>query len=253
MTSGPVSREQVLDELDFLTTVGHALIVEYVSVQCALGHDLQADEGGATTESGREAASGAASLAQGEMFRLQRLNSVLVAAGRSPQLGRAETISSDSVTETPLGPPSQAQLEGMLDREDAIARAVDERYARLRPAVTTDPVFDGALLDQLRSIIVDGTGHAAAWATVRGSLGTMAAADFLRATRRDAADATERRLLDVSDRNYRMIQTALQGQFGDPESFDSATFRALALTAMDSMDDINRLLVQRGLLPPFTL
>lgn len=40
--SGLLSREQVLDELDFLATVEHALIVEYLSVYCALGYDLDA-------------------------------------------------------------------------------------------------------------------------------------------------------------------------------------------------------------------
>ena len=36
----PVSRDQVLDEVEFLLTVEHALIVEYLSVRCALGYDL---------------------------------------------------------------------------------------------------------------------------------------------------------------------------------------------------------------------
>jgi hypothetical protein len=44
-SDGPLSREQVLDELEFLATVEHALIVECLSVHCALGHDLPADQG----------------------------------------------------------------------------------------------------------------------------------------------------------------------------------------------------------------
>jgi hypothetical protein len=57
MSSGePLTREQVLDELDFLATVEHALIVEFLSVQCALGHDLPADQGGATTKELRDLA-----------------------------------------------------------------------------------------------------------------------------------------------------------------------------------------------------
>jgi hypothetical protein len=35
----------VLRELVFLATVEHALIVEYLSVQCGLGHDLPAGAG----------------------------------------------------------------------------------------------------------------------------------------------------------------------------------------------------------------
>ena len=43
----PLNRDQILDELEYLATVEHALVVEYLSVFCALGHDLAAEEGGA--------------------------------------------------------------------------------------------------------------------------------------------------------------------------------------------------------------
>ena len=78
----PLSREEVLDELGFLATVEHALVVEYLSVFCALGHDLEADEGGATTDEGRNAASAASTLAMDEMFRLRNISFGLVDAGR---------------------------------------------------------------------------------------------------------------------------------------------------------------------------
>jgi hypothetical protein len=251
--SGPLSREQVLDELEFLATVEHALVVEYLSVHCALGHDLDAAEGGATTKQGRDAASAASVLALGAMFHLKGVNRGLVAAGRFAQLGRAASISGDSV-ETVLGPPGPAQLERLLEREEAIASAVDERYARLRPAVTSDPVFEGDLLDELRSLVIDdGPTHAAACVTLRDFLGDLASADFLRATRREAADAFEQRLLDVSDRSYRLVLAALQERLAQEDLFVAGLFRGLAVSAMEGLDEINRVLVQRGLLPPFTL
>ena len=52
----PLSRDQVLDEVEFLLTVEHALIVEYLSVRCALGNDLDTAHGGPVTEASREAA-----------------------------------------------------------------------------------------------------------------------------------------------------------------------------------------------------
>jgi hypothetical protein len=244
----PLSREQVLDELEFLATVEHALVVECLSVSCALGYDLEADEGGATTKQGRDAAGTASGLAQDEMFHLKGVNLGLLNAGRLAQLGRAASISSDSVADTPLGPPSLPQLQQLVAREHAIGSAVDERYTKLRPAVTSDPVFDEDLLNELRSVIVDhGPTHAAAFATLRDSLGDLTPADFLRATRRDGADAFEGRLLDVSDRSYRLTLDALQEQFAQ-----RAPFSALALSAMEGLDAINRVLVQRSLLPPFT-
>jgi hypothetical protein len=213
MAIGPLSRNQVLDQLQFLVTVEHALIVEYLSVCCALGHDLKPEDGGATTKQGRDAADAASVMAQGGMYQLKGLMQGLSDADRFAELKRAASISSASGAEIALGPPSAAQLERLLEREEAIALAVDERYARLRPAVTSDPVFSGDLLDHLRYVIEEGSTRAAAVAGLRQSLGDLAPADFLRATRREATDPFERRLLNVSDQS----------------------------------------LVQRGLLPPFTL
>jgi hypothetical protein len=89
MANGPLTAERVLDELEFLATVEHALIVEYLSVCCALGHDLAAEEDGATTDQGRNAAGAASDLAFDEMFRLKHICFALVDAGRLPKLGRA--------------------------------------------------------------------------------------------------------------------------------------------------------------------
>jgi len=46
-----------------------------------------------------------------------------------------------------------------------------------------------------------------------------------------------------------LIIATLQERFA-PQAIGSAT---LAVSAMETMDEINRLLVRRGLLPPFTL
>jgi hypothetical protein len=41
----PLTTDQVLDEVAFLITVEHALIVECLSVSCALGYDLAGADG----------------------------------------------------------------------------------------------------------------------------------------------------------------------------------------------------------------
>jgi hypothetical protein len=245
----PLTREQVLDELEFLAKVEHALVVECLSVCYALGYDLGADEGGATTRQGSEAAAAASSLAQQtEMFHLDDLNNALVHANRPAQLDRAASIPGGPGPDIPLGPPGLAQLQQLAAREQAIATGVDDRYARLVPAVTSSPVFDGDLLTELQSVIVDhGSGHAAAFAAITDPLAGLTPADYLRATRRDAADGFEQRLLDASDRAYALVIAELNDQFRVAGSFSS-----LAVSAMRVLDDINRLLVQRGLLPPFT-
>ena len=106
MANPPLTREQVLEELRFLTTVEHAVIVEDLSLYCALGHDLPADDGGATTQQGSAARDQGFALAQVAMFRYKALQLALVEAGGDPELGRATSVSSDSVPETPWGHPT---------------------------------------------------------------------------------------------------------------------------------------------------
>ena len=107
-----LTREQVLDELEFLAKVEHALVVECLSVCYALGYDLGPDEGGPTTEPGSEAAGAAMSLAQNsEMFHLEDLNLALIHASRPPQMDWAASIPGGPGPDIPLGPPDLAQLQ----------------------------------------------------------------------------------------------------------------------------------------------
>ena len=245
-----LDREHVLDELEIIATVEHALIVEYLSICCALGHDLEPEDGGPTTDQCREAAAAASLLAQTEMFHFKGINRALVGSGRSARLDRAEGIPNTSGQLLPV-PPDQPGLERLLEREAAMATAVDERYTQLAPAVTTHPVFDGELLDEWRTVIVDsGPTHVGALAGLQSALQGLAAAEFLRATRRIANDSFEQRLLDTNDRTYRLVLSAVQGTF-DPDFGVAGAFRGIAVSAMMTLDDSNRVLVQRGLLPAF--
>ncbi|MEO7351803.1 MAG: hypothetical protein ABIW17_07880 [Marmoricola sp.] len=258
MTSDPhsstLTSDRVLDELELLATVEHAMVVEYLTVSCALGHDLEPEEGGATSPQGREAAGVAFNLAQSEMFHLSSINRVLVDAGRSAQLGRASKISTGSGGDVQLDPPTADQLRELIKREQSISSAVDWHYAQLAPAVTTKPLFEGALLDSLRGVIVDsGSRHGQGFAGLRDSLGDPVPPDFLRVPRRATSDAFEQRLLDVSDRVYGLVTSALAQRYAQQDFFAGGAFRALAVSAMDALDDSNRALAQRGLLPPFTL
>jgi hypothetical protein len=254
MANPPLTREQVLEELRFLTTVEHAVIVENLSLHCALGHDLPAEDGGATTQQGSAARDQGFALAQVAMFRYKALQLALVEAGGDPESGRATSVSSDSVPETPLVPPDAAQLERFLARAQAIATAVEERYAKLLPAVTSDPVFEDPLLEHVRAIVVeDAPTHTASLVDLRTLLPDGVPAGLLRATRRQASNAFEQRMLDASDRIYDLVLSTLREQFEHTDFFVARSFRSLAEREMTSLDDINRLLVQRGLLPAFTL
>jgi hypothetical protein len=241
-----LDRESVLDELEVLATIEHALIVEYLSICCALGNNLDAKDGGPTTDRGRAAAAAAAQLAQDGMIHFRDINRALVNSKRSARLDRAERIANMLV------PPDQTELQRLLEREKAIAMAVDERYTRLAPAVTTHPVFEGERLDEWRIVIVEnGPTHVDGLTELQTALDDLAPAEFLRAIRTTANDSFEQRLLDTNDRTYGLVVGAVRGTF-DPDFAVSGAFRGIAISAMLTLDESNRLLVQRGLLPPFT-
>ncbi len=245
----PLTRDQVLDQLAFLAEVEHALIVEYLSVSCALGCELEAVEGGGTSSQGREASKAAARLAETEMRHLKNICNALVEAERTPTLGRASSITSAAGDQVPLDPPTVDQLRDLLRREHAITSAVDDAYARLAPALTP-ALFEEGLLERLRGVVEVGAGHAGGTSTLRNSLGDPPPPDFLRVARRDTDDPFENRLLTASDKSYRVVSDALRAQFSQPEVFG---FMDLARTAMDALDASNKALARCGLLPAFTL
>jgi hypothetical protein len=244
-----MTRDEVLEEVGTLATLEHFFIVECLSVQCALGHDLDAAEGGASDPRGRAAADGLAIYAQNAlMHRFRRLNDALVEGGVDASLGRADRVSSSSHAEIPLEPPSDADLQRLVQHEHEIAMRIDERYTTLAASLGAVTDFPQLFRDMLQELLEDGSDHVKKVNGLRDALGDAVVADLLRATRRPAADAFEQRLLDLSDRSYSVVIQVLRGQFV-PDVFPNQT---LAVSAMFALDDVNRLLVQRGLLPPFS-
>jgi hypothetical protein len=205
----PLSRDQVLDEVEFLLTVEHALIVEYLSVCCALGYNLAAADGGPATQSGRDAATAARTLADLLMLRVGRLVRALSGMRTIEVLGRARGIVDATGTEIPLGPPTREQLEHLLEREESIAAAVDARYARLGPAMAAGSPEGEAFPDKLRTEVKQGVHHADAVSVLRDRLAGEPIADLLRATRRVGSTDAEKALLQSSDLTYAQLLSDL--------------------------------------------
>ena len=89
------------------------------------------------------------------MFQVK--NVVRALDGRRPflKLGRATSITGTDGTAISLEPPGEPELLDLLDREEAIARAVDARYAALAPAVTDVVAFS----DDVRLVVDRGEAH----------------------------------------------------------------------------------------------
>lgn len=250
----PLTSDQVLGELDFLATVCHAVLVEALTIQGAAGRDLPADQFGPVNDQAAGLAQVASSIAMNEMFRLKRINGALLAAGRLGETGRAPSIASASVPEISLAPLTPDQFIDIVPRELEIGRAIGERYARLAPSVTTEPVFSGDLLTELQGVIEDGQRYPVLLAGYRGPLGSVPSGKVVRATRREAADDSEQNLLDTSDRAYHMLVELLGLAFVPPSESQpqGGSLLPTAIEAMNITDAINTELTRRGLLPPFT-
>jgi hypothetical protein len=245
-----MTADEILDELDDLASVEHSICVEYLSIHCALGHDLEPADDGAAAQHVAQAAQAASGAAFSEMRHVRVMNRALVSAGRAPQLGRASSIRRESGSEVALGPLTVTQLERLLERERAIASAVDERYARLRRELESPtPVFEGDLLSEMVSLLSPGPDHSGLPATLMEQLEGLAPSDYLRAIPREPGDEFEGRLLDLSDHCYRLVVGSLQIWFDhDAEVFSA---RSQAVDTMNALNGLNRLVVERGLLPAF--
>jgi hypothetical protein len=245
-----LTADEILDQLDDLASVEHSICVEYLSIHCALGHDLEPADDGATAQHVAQAAQAASGAAFSEMRHVRVMNRALVSAGRAPQLGRASSIRRESGSEIALGPLTVPQLERLLEREREIASAVDERYARLRRELESPtPVFEGELLSEMVSLLSPGPDHSGLPAALTEELEGLAPSDYLRAIPREPGDEFEGKLLDLSDHCYRLVVGSLQIWFDhDAEVFSA---RSQAVDTMNALNGINRLVVERGLLPAF--
>jgi hypothetical protein len=246
----PLTRDQVLAELDFLASVEHSLIVEYLSVHCALGHDLEPTDAGTAAQNVAAAAGVASSAAQSEMVQLSLVKDALLSTGAPPlELTRAESVRGTSAAAIPLGPLSRQQLEQLVARELELARAVDERYARLRDTVAATPaLFDGDVLVAVNKAL-DAADHSLFAADLKKKLDGIPPSVYLRATPHAPKDDLEERLLDLSDHSYRLLVRIVQIFFNPA---DQGVEFADAVDTMNAVDKVNRVLVGRELLPPFT-
>jgi hypothetical protein len=246
---GALTIDQLLDELDLLATVEHAMIIDYLVSACVLGHGLEQVGATAMSSQAQQAASAYQNLAQSEMFHLKGTSAGLVAAGRDLTMGRASSITSSMGDETPLSRPDAESPAAMLRRHQLAAEALDSRYDALRGAL-------GALeaspeVARLQSSLPDLGTHRVALSNA--GLPEPPPDDLMPVTWRTDPDEVEQRLLTASNTLYGVVVRSLIGQLTSSDFIAVPAFRQIAQDSMEVLDSMNTGLVQRGLLPPFGL
>jgi len=214
--------DELLDELDHLATVEHALCVQYLFLDCAL------------VEPGS-----AFNLALTAMSQIRQVNDVLVTAGLTGNLARAEAVR--ATPPVPFAPLVAGGID--LARQSLIAVAVDRRYATARALLDSDPAVDSDLRDRIAGALDGGAGHAAAFESLRESLPEV----YLRRVR-EPADEGETTLRSIGLREYNLIVQLLQEHF---TGANGLTLLAIARDAMRTLQEVFFLLTERDLLPRF--
>jgi len=247
-----LTREWVISELEFLASFEHALCVEYLVIHCALGHDQAPPDPGDVAQRVSEAAALASAVSQDEMRHLHGVNRVLVAADRTPCVARAVSITGDAGSELPLVPPRLAEADHFLERLRAVAAAVDARYAQLRRALDPeDAVLNDAAREQLSFLLDPAPDHRAPVETLAAKLEGLAPQQYLRATRHEPAGELERRLLMLSDSHYGLVVATVEAWLANEDRL-GGVLRGRSTSLMEGLNEIDGVLVERGLMPPFT-
>lgn len=234
-----VTRQQLLDELGYLATVEHALIVDYLIIHCALGADVLSDEHPATTAAGT-----AMNMAQSTMATLKAVNGALVVGGRQPSLGRASYVVPPSGRPLPVGSFTGEELSGFVGREMAVAGEVDRRWAAIGTALTAL----GSQVEDIAAELGAIPQHAASVAELVQPLSGLAPSQYLRVTRHLPADDFERKLLTLADLYYQSIVGSL---LVFPLHVDLFLLRSTAVSLMFNLQSLLRVLVERGVVPGF--
>jgi len=255
----PLTPEQVVEELEYLATVEHALCVEYLYAHYSLDAPPQPPDGAdRRTRRVYAAAQEVFAVAVDEMRHLRWVNEALGVLGRPPALGRATVIGRQLSRPFALRPLTPEQLDWFIEVErpsQAVGESIDGMYVRLHAALTGNPeLFPQAdrLAHLIKLIIDEGADHYRRFTAVKNHLAGLAPDEYLRPLDGEPATDLDTAMLGLADQNYAVLLGALRATF---TLGDAAAGRLIEQSrrAMFNLHEINHALAARNLGPRFTL
>ncbi|MFE2124231.1 ferritin-like domain-containing protein [Rhodococcus aetherivorans] len=257
--SAPLSREQVIEELQYLATVEHALCVEYLFAHYSLDAPMRLPAD-ADTRMRRiyAAADEVFSIAIDEMRHLRWVNEALFTLGRPPRLGRADRIHRQLDRPFALRPLTPDHLDWFIEVEapsQHTGESIDGMYVRLHQTLLRDPdTFPEhqRLAHLIKLIIDEGADHYQRFLAVKDHLAGLTPDDYLRPMHDGSTDPTDMQLLELSDLNYALLLGALNTTLTLGDKAGGVLIEQSRRT-MFNLHEVNHVLAARGVAPRFTL
>ncbi len=279
-----MTRQEVIDELNYLATVEHALCIEYLYAHYSLNSPLALPQSGVDARIARVFAdamgSGTRALpsallsdrtrhifaAAYEIFRigvdemrhLRWVNEALDLLERPPSLGRAERIGRAFDRPFELKPLTAEQLQWFIDIEkpsQAINEGVDGMYVRLHTSIDRQPnLFPERerLVHLIKLIIDEGGDHYERFLAIQQHLASMSADEYLRPLAEPSPGSALATLQDLSDQNYAVLLGALQIAFSLGDRAGGVLLEQ-ARRAMYNLHETNHHLAGKGVRGRFLL
>ncbi|WP_404953967.1 ferritin-like domain-containing protein [Streptomyces sp. 147326] len=254
--------EKVIEELERLADVEHALCLEYLYAHYSLNAPTVLAPG-TNPESPiaqfHAAATEVFSVAVDEMRHLRWVNEVLGVLGRPhklepPPLGMLIQPESGQVFE--LKRLTAAQLDWFIKVESTSAElnpgGIDGMYIRLHHTIEKRPdLFPQAdrLSHLIKLIIDEGVDHFERFKAVKGHLAEFSEDEYLRMLDK-TPDPLDQRLLQLADLNYALLLGTMKETLALGDRAGGVLIEH-ARRAMTNFHEVNHLLASRGVAPRF--
>jgi Ferritin-like len=257
-----MTRQQVIDELNYLAKVEHALAVEYLYAHYSLNapEELPKDpEPDDQTKRIFAAAHEIFMIAVDEMRHLHWVNEALDLLKSPPSLGRADHIGRALDMPFALEPLTSKQLQWFIDVEmpsRAMSEGqIDGMYVLLHTSIDRQPnefPERERLVYLIKLIIDEGGDHYHRFMSVRQHLNGMSSDTYLRNLKDAPPGSALATLQDLSDTHYATVLGILAQTFSLGDKAGGILLKN-AVKEMFNLHDTNHILASKGIRPRFKL
>lgn len=255
-----MTRQEVIDELNYLATVEHALCIEYLYAHYSLNAPPRLPDMGVDEQTRHifAAAHEVFMIAVDEMRHLRWVNEALDLMKQPPSLGRAQFIGREFNRPFQLERLTPEQLQWFIDVEkpsQIAGQGIDGMYIRLLASIDRQPEHfpeRERLLHLMKLIIDEGENHYERFLSVQQHLGGMSSDSYLRPLENSPSGTQFTNLQKLSDQNYSVLLGTLQVSFALGDRAGGMVLEQ-SRRAMFNMHETNHYMASNGVSARFSL